>query len=167
MSEGAVLEIYPTTDFVDSHATAGGSKLADPPSLPVRSVMIEIAPGELIDKITILEIKSMRLSESFQLRHVQHELSLLRDARDRVIIDSEALNALTGELRRVNEALWMIEEDIRSCERSGDFGPTFIALARSVYRVNDSRAAIKRRINILLGSELIEEKSHPILNRPD
>ncbi len=75
-------------------------------------------------------------------------------------LSSDALATLTAELRSVNEALWEIEDKIRGCERSGDFGPKFVELARSVYQNNDSRAAIKRKINVLLGSRIIEEKSY-------
>ena len=82
------------------------------------------------------------------------------EARDRSIFDGEGLAALVAELKSINESLWRIEDDIRSCEREGDFGPRFIELARSVYETNDRRAAVKRRINERLGSEIIEEKSY-------
>ena len=88
------------------------------------------------------------------------ELETLRSARDRTILPSDELGSLTAELRSVNEALWDIEDEIRDCERAGDFGPQFVELARSVYQQNDRRAAIKRRINERLGSEIIEEKSY-------
>ena len=84
----------------------------------------------------------------------------LQSARDWTILSSDALKALTVELRSVNEALWDIEDGIRDCERAGDFGTKFIELARSVYAKNDHRAALKRKINVLLGSKLIEEKSY-------
>ncbi len=81
-------------------------------------------------------------------------------ARDRAMPGSAELARLAGELKAVNEVLWGIEDDIRLCERDEDFGPRFIALARSVYRTNDRRAALKRQVNELLGSKLIEEKSY-------
>jgi Family of unknown function (DUF6165) len=130
------------------------------PAAPTQSVTIEVAPGELIDKITILKIKAERISDPEKLRNVRAELETLRAARVRMIAGSEELETLTAKLQSVNEALWEIEDKIRTCERNGDFGPKFIELARSVYKSNDRRAAIKRQINLLLGSGLIEEKSY-------
>jgi hypothetical protein len=126
----------------------------------MQPIRVEIAPGELIDKITILEIKRERIQDAAKLRNVGVELEVLTKARDTAIPSSEPLNELTTELKTVNEALWQIEDDIRDCERRGDFGPRFIELARSVYRQNDRRAAIKRQINELLGSVIVEEKSY-------
>jgi Family of unknown function (DUF6165) len=131
-----------------------------PATVPTPSVAIETAPGELIDKITILEIKSERISDRDKVRNVLRELDTLRRARDQTIRTSDELDALTADLRSVNEALWQIEDEIRLCERAGDFGPKFVELARSVYHRNDERAAIKREINVLLGSKIIEEKSY-------
>ena len=131
-----------------------------PSTVPTPSVAVETAPGELIDKITILEIKAERMGDPEKVRNVRTELDTLRRARDRTILPSDALASLTAELRSVNEALWDIEDEIRGCERAGDFGPKFVELARSVYFNNDNRAAIKRKINVLLGSKLIEEKSY-------
>ena len=88
------------------------------------------------------------------------ELETLQAARDRTILPTYALQSLTLELRSTNEALWAIEDGIRECERAGDFGPRFVELARSVYINNDHRAALKRKINLLLGSKIIEEKSY-------
>ena len=124
------------------------------------TVMIEIAPGELIDKITILEIKAERISDVEKLRNVGIELKSLEKSRDGTIAESAELDRLTADLKAVNEALWEIEDDIRDCERAGDFGARFIALARSVYKTNDRRAALKREINTLLGSRMVEEKSY-------
>jgi hypothetical protein len=121
---------------------------------------VPIGPGELVDKITILEIKSERLASLEKLANVRAELAALTAARDAAIAASETLGALTAALKRVNEALWKIEDEIRDCERSGDFGPRFIELARAVYHSNDERAAIKRQINDLLGSAIVEEKSY-------
>jgi hypothetical protein len=131
-----------------------------PNTTPTRSVVIEAAPGELIDKITILEIKSERISDEEKLRNVRMELQTLVAARDRTILPPDALAPLTAELRSVNEALWDIEDEVRLCERDGDFGPKFVDLARSVYKNNDHRAALKRKINELLGSAIVEEKSY-------
>jgi hypothetical protein len=124
------------------------------------SVMVGIAPGELLDKIAILEIKAERIDDPAKLRNIQSELAALTQARDQSIFDREGIAALTAELRSVNEALWSIEDAIRECEQAGDFGPRFIELARSVYQNNDHRAAIKRRINERLGSQIVEEKSY-------
>jgi len=125
-----------------------------------RSVPVEIAPGELLDKLTILEIKAERIADPGKRGNVLAELEVLAAARDRAIIANDALGELTAELKGINEALWGIEDDLRDCERAGDFGARFVELARSVYKTNDRRAAVKRRINVLLGSELIEEKSY-------
>jgi hypothetical protein len=123
-------------------------------------ILVEVAPGELIDKITILQIKSERIDDPEKIKNVLIELGVLEEARDSVVAASPELDRLTAELKSVNEALWAIEDDIRDCERSKDFGPKFIELARSVYRSNDRRAAAKREINELLGSKIIEEKSY-------
>lgn len=131
-----------------------------PPAAQARPITVEIAPGELLDKLTILEIKSERITDAEKLRNVRVELETLRTARDQAVAKSEDLARLTAQLKAVNEALWEIEDEIRLCERNGDFGPRFIELARSVYRQNDRRAACKRQINELLGSKLIEEKSY-------
>ena len=119
-----------------------------------------MAPGELIDKITILEIKAERIQDPGKLANVRHELRLLTAARDRSVPPSAELDALTAELRRVNLALWDVEDALRDCERDEQFGAEFIRLARSVYKHNDRRAAYKRKINELLGSAILEEKSY-------
>jgi tetratricopeptide (TPR) repeat protein len=124
------------------------------------SIAIEIAPGELIDKITILEIKRQRIADEAKRANVVAELTMLCAARDRAIGASPALVELTEELKKINEALWEVEDALRACEHRQDFGPAFIELARSVYRHNDRRAEVKRQINRLLGSKLIEEKSY-------
>ncbi|MEM9232330.1 MAG: DUF6165 family protein [Pseudomonadota bacterium] len=125
-----------------------------------QTITVEVAPGELIDKITILEIKAERIEDAEKRGNVMVELATLTECRDRSIPASETLDRLTSDLRRVNEALWVIEDDIRDCERDGSFGDKFIELARAVYQTNDKRAALKREINVLLGSRLIEEKSY-------
>jgi len=131
-----------------------------PANLPTRSVVIEAAPGELIDKITILEIKLKHITDPEKLRNVRTEMETLLAARDRTIIVSDSLRELTDELQSINEDLWDIEDEIRVCEQSNEFGAKFVHLARSVYKKNDHRAALKRKINVLLGSEIIEEKSY-------
>ena len=126
---------------------------------------VPIAPGELIDKITILEIKSERLDNPQALNNVRRELALLSAARDQHLPTSTQLTGLTAALKTINETLWVIEDDIRNCERKQDFGARFIELARSVYFSNDKRAALKKEINLLLNAELMEEKSYSDYNR--
>lgn len=123
-------------------------------------LQVEVSPGELIDKITILEIKAERIADPDKVANVQRELRSLVAARSAALPSSRELDELTAELRGINERLWQIEDDIRDCERNGDFGERFIDLARAVYRTNDRRAAAKRSINELLGSELVEEKDY-------
>jgi hypothetical protein len=130
-----------------------------------RPIKVEVAPGELLDKITILEIKAERIADPQKRRNVGVELEVLVQARDAEISPSPELDELAGQLKAVNESLWDIEDKIRDCERNQDFGPSFIELARSVYRSNDRRAALKRQINELLGSKLIEEKSYSEYDR--
>lgn len=126
----------------------------------IDSVTVEVPPGELFDKISILEIKSERIADAGKLANVRAELEVLAAARDGAVAGSAALDELATELRAINEVLWETEDDIRDCERRGDFGAAFVALARRVYRTNDRRAAVKRAINELLGSRLVEEKSY-------
>lgn len=123
-------------------------------------IQVAIAPGELIDKITILKIKRERIADIAKRENVARELALLEDALVQAIAASDALQSLTRELGLVNKALWEIEDEIRICERDQEFGPRFIELARSVYRTNDARAALKRQINELLGSKIVEEKQY-------
>ena len=123
-------------------------------------LLVEIGPGELIDKITILRIKSERMSDPARLANVRHELAVLERARNAHLSDSTDLRALEADLKVINEQLWDIEDDIRNCEKQGDFGPTFIGLARAVYKTNDRRAALKKKINLLTGAAIVEEKSY-------
>lgn len=124
------------------------------------TLMIEVGAGELIDKITILRIKADRMSDPDKLRNVRYELDVLSRAHAENLQPSDALDQLEDQLRQVNEALWVIEDDIRACEAVRDFGPRFIELARSVYIQNDKRAALKKSINELCGSSIVEEKSY-------
>jgi hypothetical protein len=126
----------------------------------IPSIKIDAAPGELIDKITILEIKSERIDDSEKRANVTYELSVLTNALEMAIDTSEQISALSQRLKAVNEKLWEIEDDIRICEKNQDFGPRFVELARSVYRMNDERAEVKRSINTLLGARIVEEKSY-------
>jgi hypothetical protein len=116
--------------------------------------------GELIDKITILEIKVERLLSAEGRANAGKELLLLREIAGPVLMEDPAIQMLATRLKGVNEALWEIEDHIRDKERAGAFDADFIALARSVYRRNDERGVIKREINLTLASELTEEKSY-------
>jgi hypothetical protein len=126
----------------------------------MNEIKVPISPGELLDKITILRIKSERMSDPVKVSNVRLELRTLEDtwsasAYAKIDIDSEV-----KALLRVNERLWVIEDDIRDKERTRAFDAEFIRLARAVYFENDERAAIKRRINTTLGSSIVEEKSY-------
>jgi hypothetical protein len=124
------------------------------------AVKVEISPGELIDRITILEIKAARIGDEAKRANIAVELEELTAACQEAVPVSASLTALIGELKEVNEALWDIEDDIRALEMAMDFGPAFIELARAVYKTNDRRSDFKRKINELLGSRLIDEKSY-------
>lgn len=121
---------------------------------------IEISPGELFDRITILEIKAERLSDDAQLRNVRSELASLAVVRDGTFQSTTGVEQPLDELKRVNAQLWQAEDDIRDCEARQDFGAAFVALARSIYQLNDRRAALKRTISDHFGSRIIEEKSY-------
>ena len=123
-------------------------------------ILLEVSPGELIDKMTILEIKLAHLASPDQLANVRREYDLVKRTFFECVESTPALGDLIGELKAANLTLWEIEDAIRDHERNQDFGETFVQLARSVYRTNDQRSAIKRRINRLLDSTLIEEKSY-------
>lgn len=129
-------------------------------------VNVPVSPGELIDKMTILEIKSERITDEARLAHVATELAALTRARDSAFKAAglttlpPTLIVLSADLKAVNATLWEIEDDIRACERAQDFGARFIELARAVYITNDKRSALKQEINRLLGSALTEVKSY-------
>mgnify|MGYP003626859530 FL=1 len=126
----------------------------------IPSIKIDAAPGELIDKITILEIKSERIDDAMKRANVTYELATLTNALNLAVETSEQISEMSAQLKAVNERLWETEDAIRECESRQDFGQVFIDLARSVYRLNDVRADIKRSINTLLGARIIEEKSY-------
>ena len=123
-------------------------------------LMVPISPGELIDKITILEIKSQRMTDAAKLHNVRTELALLTDTWRASPFSATDIRAEWDGLREVNGKLWDIEDRIRDRERDGDFGAEFIELARAVYVTNDERAVLKKKINTKLGSTLVEEKSY-------
>ncbi len=124
------------------------------------SLLIPVSWGELLDKITILQIKSERMTDAAKLANVRSELKLLEEVRDRLGGDPDGLAELVADLREVNGRLWEIEDAIRDCEREQVFEERFIELARSVYFTNDRRVDLKYRINSLMGSQVVEEKSY-------
>ena len=124
------------------------------------ALLVPVSWGELLDKIAILKIKSEKITDQQKLVNVRHELDLLQKVRSDNVRASNELAPLEEQLYRVNSELWLIEDDIRLCEKDGDFGPRFIELARSVYITNDRRADLKYQVNMLLGSEVVEEKSY-------
>jgi len=128
-------------------------------------LLVPISPGELIDKITILEIKSQRMTDAAKLHNVRTELSLLGDTWKASPFSATDISAEWAGLRDVNAKLWDIEDRIRDKERDGLFDAEFIELARAVYFTNDERAAIKKQINTKLGSTLVEEKSYAAYKR--
>ena len=123
-------------------------------------LLVPVSPGELIDKISILEIKSQRMSDPEKLHNVRTELTMLNETWSASEYSSADISAQWDGLREVNGKLWDIEDRIRDKEREGVFDPGFIELARSVYFTNDERAALKKSINQQLGSVLVEEKSY-------
>ena len=123
-------------------------------------IRVPISPGELIDKITILEIKSAHISDATKLANVRHELTLLQETWRESPHSAVDIEAEWVALREINQKLWDIEDDIRDKERARTFDQEFIELARAVYVTNDERAAVKRRINTKLGSKIVEEKSY-------
>ena len=124
------------------------------------TILLEVAPGELLDKLSILAIKRERITDADKRRNVEAEFAVVEATRCGAIPESAALTDLVEQLKAANEQLWDIENDIRDCEKQQDFGPRFIALARSVYHTNDRRAAIKKQINELLGAKFREEKDY-------
>ena len=124
------------------------------------TLQVPIAPGELLDKISILQIKAERITDPTALSNVLHELELLDKLWLKNNRETNEITSLREQLKQINERLWQIEDDIRECERNRDFGEIFIELARAVYITNDQRAAIKKQINQRLGSVIVEEKSY-------
>ena len=126
----------------------------------VESVEVEIAPGELIDKITILEIKMECITANEKRNNIRHELNVLRQCRKELIPDSLPLERLMINLKAVNRRLWTIEDELREHERDQKFDDRFVNLARTVYKNNDKRSALKAQINSPLGATMVEEKSY-------
>lgn len=123
-------------------------------------ILTPVSFGEILDKITILEIKSINIDDQKKVKNVQHELNILQKTWDEHVTASDKIIELKQQLKDVNQSLWNIEDNIRIKEYKKQFDDEFIQIARSVYFENDKRAAIKKEINLLLGSDLIEEKSY-------
>ena len=121
---------------------------------------IPVSYGELIDKITILEVKSENITDKIKNRNIARELAMLKDIWQSLPRESGDIETWTTQLKTVNRALWNIEDEIRLKERRKEFDDRFIELARSVYINNDERAAIKSKINAALGSDIVEVKSY-------
>ena len=134
------------------------SSLAESSFRPLGDVLIPVSVGELLDKVTILQIKSERISDESKLVNVRRELGALLETCERYGLPVE--NPKVAELRAVNESLWVVEDLLRDKERAKSFDAEFVRLARDVYVTNDKRAALKRDLNIELGSGFIEEKSY-------
>ena|ERR1700733_2292711 len=123
-------------------------------------IKVPVSPGELLDKITILRIKSARMTDPEKLANVRRELEALEETWRSSPYAAVDVEGELSALLQVNERLWTIEDDIRDKERASAFDADFIRLARAVYIENDERAAIKKRVNLKLGSTLVEEKSY-------
>jgi len=120
---------------------------------------VEISNGELLDKFSILEIKMGNITDPAKLTNIENEYKeLTSDCTD--LLRNSTISSLYAELKSINQKLWVVEDDIRECERSKDFGQEFISLAREVYFTNDDRARVKKEINLASGSSLVEEKSY-------
>lgn len=126
----------------------------------MNEIHVPISPGELLDKITILQIKSERIDDPDKVANVRTELAMLEAVWDEAVEADAEITALTRELKKINEALWVIEDDIRDEERNKRFGDRFIELARAVYVTNDERANAKKKVNLHLNSTIVEEKSY-------
>ena len=126
----------------------------------MENMQVPVSPGEVLDKITILEIKSERMTDPGKLANVRAEQALLQKTWAENIRDTETIRTLHEQLKEINETLWEIEDDIRDKERAREFDDRFIELARAVYVTNDKRSAVKKELNLHLGSGIIEEKSY-------
>jgi len=123
-------------------------------------ILAEISAGELIDKITILEIKKTKISDEDKLKEVNKEFNSLNDTMNKVLKDNSKISKFKDELKSINLKLWDIEDGKRLAEKNKDFGTKFVELARNVYKYNDERAKIKLKINETLNSNIKEIKSH-------
>ncbi len=126
----------------------------------MKDFLVPVSPGEVLDKITILEIKSERMTDPEKVANVRVELELLSKYWADSVTENEIVHMLRAQLKAINEKLWVIEDDIRDKERVKEFDEQFVELARSVYATNDRRAQIKKELNLHLGARIVEEKSY-------
>ena len=155
-SGGAIIRARRAAD--KRGVTLGGLSLPRVP--PMSEISVPVSYGELLDKISILQIKSERMEDPAKLANVRNELSALEQAWMAHPAAGHDIVRLRAELKAVNERLWDIEDAVRVKERAGEFDEAFVQLARSVYFENDERARIKKAINLALGSAYVEEKSY-------
>ena len=126
----------------------------------MNKILVEVSVGELLDKISILEIKKEKIKDLEKLEFINNEHGILNDQLDQNVKSNDKLNNLFQSLKEVNAKLWVIEDDKRICEKNKDFGENFIKLSRDVHFLNDDRAKIKLEINILSGSKIKEIKEY-------
>ena len=123
-------------------------------------ILTEISAGELLDKLSILEIKLNKINNPALLKEIKKEYNIINETKQKNINSSNEINVLYIKLKKINEQLWEIEDKIRSCEKNSDFNDKFIQLARNVYIENDKRSKIKLEINEVLGSNIKEVKQY-------
>ena len=124
------------------------------------NLMIPVSPGELIDKISILKIKALQITDPGKRTYIDHELALLSNVRDQKITQCDEITAAEANLQEVNSQLWELEDRIRKFIRNCEFGDTFVQTAKDIAIENDKRARLKKHINVFLGSDIVEEKSY-------
>ena len=126
----------------------------------MNKILIQVSVGELLDKLTILEIKQEKIKDPEKLKYINDEYSVLKDQLNKSVKSDPKLDELFNSLKKINEKLWIIEDDKRLCEKSSDFGDKFVKLSRDVHFLNDDRAKIKLEINNYTGSKIKEIKEY-------
>ena len=126
----------------------------------MNKILIEVSVGELLDKLTILEIKQEKIKDSEKLKYINDEYSVLKDELNKSVKTNPKLDELFNSLKKINAKLWVIEDDKRLCEKNSDFGEKFIKLSRDIHFLNDDRAKIKLEINNHTGSKIKEIKEY-------
>ena len=126
----------------------------------MNKILVEVSVGELLDKITILEIKKEKIKDSEKLKFINNEYNVLRDQFSKNVKSDDKINKLFDSLKEINSKLWVIEDEKRMCEKKSDFGESFIKLSRDIHFLNDDRAKIKLEINNYTGSKIKEIKEY-------
>ena len=126
----------------------------------MNKILVEVSVGELLDKLTILEIKQEKIKDSEKLKYINDEYSVLKDELNKSVKTNPKLDELFNSLKKINEKLWVIEDDKRLCEKNSDFGEKFVKLSRDIHFLNDDRAKIKLEINNHTGSKIKEIKEY-------